>query len=36
MIELKTPAELDAMRQAGKVVAAALDAVRENAHLGTS
>lgn len=36
MIELKTPAELDAMRQAGKVVAAALDAVRENAHVGTS
>lgn len=34
MIELKTPAELDAMRVAGKVVAAALTAVREAAAVG--
>ncbi|MGH3862600.1 type I methionyl aminopeptidase [Actinokineospora sp.] len=34
MIELKTPAELDAMRAAGKVVSAALAAVREAAAVG--
>lgn len=34
MIELKTPAELDAMRAAGKVVAAALAATREAAAVG--
>ncbi|MBC6450832.1 type I methionyl aminopeptidase [Actinokineospora xionganensis] len=34
MIELKTPAELDAMRAAGKVVAAALAAVRAAAAVG--
>ncbi|SDH94392.1 methionine aminopeptidase, type I [Actinokineospora alba] len=34
MIELKTPAELDAMRVAGKVVAAALAAVRAAAAVG--
>ncbi|GAA2793803.1 type I methionyl aminopeptidase [Saccharopolyspora taberi] len=36
MIELKTAAELDAIRQAGRVVAAALAATREHAAVGTS
>ncbi|WP_436495654.1 type I methionyl aminopeptidase [Actinokineospora sp. HUAS TT18] len=34
MVELKTPGELDAMRAAGEVVAAALAAVREAADVG--
>ena len=36
MIELKTPAEIEAMRAAGAVVAAALAAVREAAAVGTT
>ena len=36
MIELKTVTELDAMREAGRVVAAALDAVRRHATVGSS
>ena len=36
MIELKTPTELDAMRAAGRVVAAALAAVRAHADVGVS
>jgi methionyl aminopeptidase len=36
MVELKTPAELDLMRQAGKVVAAALAATKEAAAPGVS
>ena len=36
MIELKSRAELDAMREAGRVVAAALDAVRATAAVGVS
>ncbi len=36
MIELKTPAEITAMRAAGRVVAATLDAVRTAATIGTS
>ncbi|GLZ28334.1 methionine aminopeptidase [Lentzea sp. NBRC 105346] len=36
MIELKSAAELDAMREAGKVVAAALSAVRAHAVAGVS
>ncbi|CCH31564.1 type I methionyl aminopeptidase [Actinosynnema sp. NPDC047251] len=36
MIELKTPAELDAMRAAGLVVADALAAVRDHARIGVS
>ncbi|MEU4803773.1 type I methionyl aminopeptidase [Actinosynnema sp. NPDC023587] len=36
MIELKSPAELDAMRVAGLVVADALAAVREHARVGMS
>ncbi|WP_199443451.1 type I methionyl aminopeptidase [Umezawaea beigongshangensis] len=36
MIELKTPTELDAMREAGRVVAAALAAVRAHAVPGVS
>jgi methionyl aminopeptidase len=36
VIELKTPGELDAMRVAGRVVAAALAAVRTAATIGTS
>ncbi|OZM73748.1 type I methionyl aminopeptidase [Amycolatopsis antarctica] len=36
MIELKTVAELDIMREAGRVVARALAAVRERAAIGTS
>ncbi|MEV0679307.1 type I methionyl aminopeptidase [Actinosynnema sp. NPDC050436] len=36
MIELKSPAELDAMRAAGLVVADALAAVREHARVGVS
>jgi methionyl aminopeptidase len=36
MVELKTPAELDLMRQAGKVVAAALAAAKEAAAPGVS
>ena len=34
MVELKTPAEIDAMRAAGKIVADALAAVREQAGVG--
>lgn len=36
MIELKTPTEIEAMRQAGRVVAAALAAVERQATAGTS
>ena len=36
MIELKSAAELDAMRQAGKVVAATLAAVRDQAAVGVT
>jgi methionyl aminopeptidase len=36
VIELKTPTELDAMREAGRVVAASLAAVREHAAVGVS
>ncbi|MFC4004102.1 type I methionyl aminopeptidase [Prauserella oleivorans] len=36
MIEIKTQGELDAMRVAGKVVATALQAVKETAGVGTS
>jgi methionyl aminopeptidase len=36
MIELKSAAELDAMREAGAVVAATLDAVRRHAVVGVS
>jgi len=36
MIELKTGGELDAMREAGRVVARTLAAVRENASVGDS
>ncbi|GDY31958.1 type I methionyl aminopeptidase [Gandjariella thermophila] len=36
MIELKSDAELDAMREAGRVVATALDAVRRHATVGVS
>ncbi|HEU5428304.1 MAG TPA: type I methionyl aminopeptidase [Actinocrinis sp.] len=35
MVELKTPGEIEAMRAAGRVVAAALAAVRERATVGT-
>ncbi|GAA0829037.1 type I methionyl aminopeptidase [Streptosporangium amethystogenes subsp. fukuiense] len=34
MVEIKTVAELDAMREAGRVVALALEAVREHARVG--
>ncbi len=34
MVELKTPGEIDAMRAAGRVVATALDAVRDAAAVG--
>jgi methionyl aminopeptidase len=36
MVELKSPAEVDAMRAAGRVVATALAAVRERAAVGVS
>jgi len=36
MVELKSPAEIDAMREAGRVVAHALAAVREAAGVGVS
>lgn len=36
MIEYRTPSEIDAMREAGRVVAQALAAVREHAQIGTS
>lgn len=36
MVEVKSPAEVDAMRPAGRVVAAALAAVRERAAVGVS
>lgn len=36
MIELKTPGEIDAMREAGRVVARVLAAAREQARPGTS
>ena len=36
MVELKTDAALDAMREAGRVVAHALTAVRDEAAVGTS
>lgn len=36
MVEIKTPKELDAMREAGRVVARALAAVRERAAAGVS
>ena len=36
MVEVKSPAEVDAMRAAGRVVAAALAAVRERAAVGVS
>ena len=35
MVELKTPGEIDAMREAGRIVARALAAVREEAAVGT-
>ncbi|ASU81964.1 methionine aminopeptidase [Nocardiopsis gilva YIM 90087] len=34
MVELKTPSEIEAMREAGRIVAQALDAVREHAAPG--
>lgn len=36
MVELKTPAEIARLREAGRVVADALDAVREQASVGVS
>lgn len=36
MIELRTPEEIDAMRESGRVVARALAAVKEAAQVGTS
>ncbi|MEV0049417.1 type I methionyl aminopeptidase [Saccharopolyspora shandongensis] len=36
MIELKTTAEIDALREAGRIVARALHAVREHATIGTT
>ena len=36
MVELKTRGELEAMREAGRVVARALTAVRENAEVGVT
>jgi methionyl aminopeptidase len=36
MVEIKTDGELDAMREAGRVVGKALDAVRERAAVGVS
>lgn len=36
MVEIKTDAALDAMREAGRVVARALAAVREAADVGVS
>ncbi|PTW90538.1 methionyl aminopeptidase [Microbacteriaceae bacterium MWH-Ta3] len=36
MIELRTPAEIEAMRPAGKFVASVLDAVRASASVGTN
>ena len=36
MIELRTPEEIDAMRESGRVVAQALAAVKEAAQVGTS
>ena len=36
MIELRTPAEIEAMRPAGKFVASVLDAVRSSASVGTN
>lgn len=36
MVELKTDAEIEAMREAGRVVAKALDAVRRHAEVGVS
>ena len=36
MVELKTSGEIDAMREAGRIVARALAAVRENAAVGTT